>query len=83
MIHPSVSMETRGLASFFLSFLLEGSFLGNLDPFTLAARDKEFHFALSGHGWLVDTDGSATGRGTGPGLWHALIQMHEVEGGRG
>ena len=48
------------------------SFLGNLDPFTLAARDKEFHFALSGHGWLVDTDGSAMGAGYWPGALACL-----------
>lgn len=58
---------------FFLPLLRFGrSLLGNLDPFTLAARDKEFHFPLSGHGWLVDTDGSAMGEGYWPGALACL-----------
>lgn len=71
-----------GLAFFLPLFPFGKSLLGNLDPFTLAGRDKEFHFPLSGHGWLVDSDGSVMGEGAGQGLWSALIQMHEVEGGR-
>jgi hypothetical protein len=66
MRHDSTSRyhgNQGGLASFFPLLPFGESLLGNLDPFTLAARDKEFHFPLSGHGWLVDSDGSVMGGG--------------------
>lgn len=60
-----------GLASFFL-FPFGKSLLGNLDPFTSAGIDKEFHFPLSGHGWLVDSGGSVMGEGCWPGALECL-----------
>lgn len=71
MIQPSVAMDTRE-AWLLSSFPFGKSLLGNLDPFTLAARDKEFHFPLSGHGWLVDSNGSVVGDGCWPGALECL-----------
>lgn len=74
MRHDSTScFHGNQRLGFFLPLLHFGrSLLGNLDPFTLAGRDKEFHFPLSGHGWLVDTDGSVMGEGCWPGALECL-----------
>jgi hypothetical protein len=72
MIQPPVAMDTRRLGFFLPLFPFGKSLLGNLDPFTLAGRDKKFHFPLSGHGWLVDSDGSVMGEGCWPGALECL-----------
>lgn len=62
-----------GRLGFFLPLFPFGkSLLGNLDPFTSAGVDKEFHFPLSGRGWLVDSGGSVMGEGCWPGALECL-----------